>query len=94
MIRETKAELASDGYCVLNSFFDLDNEIIPIQESIHNLTRKVAERYNLKVDIQPFSPDNFDHIYSQILLMDRKIAGEIYDLVKQLPPFLRLICGK
>tara|TARA_B110000503_G_C7083865_1_gene386369 strand:+ start:105 stop:935 length:831 start_codon:yes stop_codon:yes gene_type:complete len=94
MIKETAASLAQNGYCLLNSFFDLESEIIPIQESIYNLTKKVAERYKLKVDVQPFHPDSFDHIYLQILLKDRKIAGEVYDLVKQLPPFLRLICGE
>lgn len=94
MYETAQSQLSKNGYTIIRSFFDLDNEIIPIQESIYKLTVKVADRHSIPVEIKPFDPNNFDHIYNQILHFDRTIAGEVYDLVKQLPPFLRLVTGK
>ena len=94
MHEEAQSQLSKNGYTIIRSFFDLNDEIIPIQESIYKLTLQVAKRHNIPVDIKPFDPDTFDHIYDQILHFDRAIAGEVYDLVKQLPPFLRLVTGK
>lgn len=94
MLEEVKNKFLSDGYCLIRSFFDVEDEILPIQKSIYDLTIQVAKRHNIPVKTTTFAPEKFDEVYRQILDFDRNIAGEVYDLIKQLPPFLRLVCGK
>ena len=94
MLDDVKRGLSYEGFYLINSFFDVESEIIPIQKSIHDLSIEVAKRHSIPVTFTDFNPETFDEVYIQLLNVDRTVASEVYDLVKQLPPFLRLICGK
>ncbi len=81
-----------DGYLVLRNFYDLRQQIEPIQWDIHNIIGILIRKYGLRVEQAPFRPETFDSGYRELIAHDRKIGGEIYDAVKQIPAFVRLAC--
>ncbi|MEW7007015.1 phytanoyl-CoA dioxygenase family protein [Lentilitoribacter sp. EG35] len=87
-----KAFFFEEGYVLLPNFFDLEEDIFPVLEGIHGVIQRVAQRHGICVDPTVFSVENFDANFQKILKLDRSFAAEIYDLVKQIPAFLRLIC--
>ena len=83
-----------NGYILIKDFYDLDQDIYPILLDIYKLIGLVAERHGHKLNRKPYSPDNFDDGYNELIKINRSYGGEIYDLVKQIPAFLRLISNK
>ena len=88
---EDKAFLKEEGYLLIKNFFDFEQDIAPIQEAIYAVIGLVAKRHGISLNREPFNKDNFDNGYNDLLAIDRSYASEIYDLVKQIPSFLRLI---
>ena len=85
-IREFKEE----GLLVVKGFYDLTNEIEPIQYGIWKILTLLFEKYKIPVSPKPFSPETFDHGYQELIAADRKFGGQVYDAVKQIPAFMRL----
>lgn len=79
-----------DGIVVLKNFYDYETSIRPIIEKIYSLFGIIIEFHKLKIDYPTFSMKTFDDVYYNILRSDRKLAGIIYDVVKQVPEFFRL----
>jgi Phytanoyl-CoA dioxygenase (PhyH) len=79
-----------DGFLLLKNFYDLKKDIEPIQQGIHGILRLISEKYGLPRP-DPFSPDIFDRSYAPLIAKDRRIGGEVYDAVKQIPAFQRLV---
>lgn len=88
---ERKAEFVQNGVMVIRQFFDIERDIRPIQNAIYQIIGLVMQRHGLSIDRQPFDGNNFDNGYAKLISADRKYGGEVYDLVKQIPAFLRLI---
>ena len=82
-----------DGFCVIKNFHDVEKEIRPIQYAIYEIIDLVARRHGEKLSREPFSGENFEDSYSSLIEKNREYGAEIYDLVKQIPAFLRLICS-
>ncbi|OCW56910.1 phytanoyl-CoA dioxygenase family protein [Hoeflea olei] len=92
MIRaEDRAFFDAEGYLLIKGFFDLEEDIVPIQRDAYEIIGLVAQRHGIALDRIPFDPASFDRDYHRLLETDRRHASEIYDLVKQIPSFLRLI---
>lgn len=91
---EQKALFHSQGYVIVPGFYDLEGEIYPVLEGIHGVIDRVARRHGVPVHESAFTPESFDANYDILLKADRAYAGEVYDLVKQIPAFLRLICNQ
>ena len=83
-----------EGYLVIPDFYDAENEIKPIQKDIYNIIGLVADKYDIKLDRPVFSPDTFDNGYLNIIAVNRSYGGEIYDAVKQIPAFIRLVSSE
>jgi hypothetical protein len=83
-----------NGYILIKDFYDLGQDIHPILLDIYKLIGLVAERHGYKLSRKPYSPDNFDDGYNELITINRSYGGEIYDLVKQIPSFLRLISNE
>lgn len=83
-----------NGYILIKDFYDLDQDIYPILLDIYKLIGLVAERHGHKLKRKPYSPDDFDDGYNKLIKINRSYGGEIYDLVKQIPSFLRLISNE
>lgn len=83
-----------DGYIVIPDFYDFETEIKPIQKTIYEIVGLVAEKYKIKLDRPNFSSEVFDYGYLEIIAKNRSYGGEIYDAVKQIPAFVRLVSSK
>ena len=51
------------------------------------------QRHSVSISRDPFEGDNFDSGYLELIAINRDFGGEVYDLVKQIPSFLRLIAS-
>jgi hypothetical protein len=84
-------EFKLNGFVVIKDFYDLTTQILPIQQAVYQLIGKVMERHGIPDQRQPFSLTDFDKGYQTLIDLDRKFGSEIYDVVKQIPSFLRLV---
>lgn len=80
-----------DGVLILPGFYDLQADIEPIQHDIHRLIGQVMKRHGMTDGREPFAPDRFDDGYQALIARDRSLGGEVYDAVKQIPAFFRLL---
>jgi len=80
-----------NGILVYKNFFKLKKEIEPIQYGIYHIIGLVIQRHGLEITQADFSPENFDSGYQELIAHKRSIGGEVYDAIKQLPAFLRLV---
>ncbi len=87
-------ELKENGYILFKNFYDYNTEIEPIQRGIWKIISLMIVKYKLPISPIPFSPDSFDFGYKELIALDRKLGGEVYDAIKQIPAFLRLVSNK
>lgn len=76
---------------MLPRFYDVDGEITPIQHGIFLVIGEVLKRYGLEDTRGTFSTTQFDMLYAELISHDRSSGGDIYDAVKQIPAFVRLL---
>lgn len=84
-------EFHRDGFVALRGFYDLERDIQPVQEGIHRLIGVVAERHGVTLTRPLFSPEAFDAGLLDLIAVNRAYGGEVYDAVKQIPAFVRLV---
>ena len=83
-----------EGYLLIPDFYDVEDEIKAIQKDIYDIIGLVADKYGISIDRPAFSGDTFDNGYLNIIAVNRSYGGEIYDAVKQIPAFIRLVSSK
>lgn len=90
--KEDREAFHKNGVVVLRGFYDVEREIRPIQYAIHQIIGLVIDRHGLAISgrEREFSPASFDSGYNELIRINRGYGGEVYDLVKQIPAFLRL----
>lgn len=88
---EQRAEFLRDGVLVIRGFYDLERDIWPILRGIHSIIGLVIDKYRLAIQQAPFSPATFDSGYQELIAANRAYGGEVYDAVKQIPAFVRLV---
>lgn len=81
----------SDGVLVIRNFYDLEKEIHPIQEGIYHIIATLIRRHRLDIPVPEFSPDDFDAAFLPMIRHDRRLGSTVYDAIKQLPAFIRLL---
>ncbi len=84
-------DFRSSGWMVVKGFYDVEREISPILKGIWEISHAIAKRHSLKIDRRPFSIETFDQPYYEIKAHSRAFAAEVYDLIKLIPAFIRLI---
>ncbi|MCD6060391.1 MAG: phytanoyl-CoA dioxygenase family protein [Moraxellaceae bacterium] len=84
-------EFREQGVLVVQGFYDLEADILPIQRGIHQLIGQVMKRHGLPDRRAPFRPESFDEGYVEMIRANRALGGEVYDAVKQIPAFIRLL---
>ena len=87
---EQIAQFKRDGVLVVRGFYAAA-EIGPIQRAIHDIIGQVMKRHSIVDDRQAFSNERFDDGYQALIALDRNYGGEVYDAVKQIPAFVRLL---
>lgn len=81
------------GYLLLRDFYCTETQIRPIQEHIYRMISMLIEQSSLAVHQKKFQCESFDNGYQELIADDRRWGGVLYDAVKQIPAFQRLICN-
>src|SRR5882672_4949345 len=84
-------EFRENGVLMVEGFYDFARDIVPVQEDIYRVIGQVMTRHDVPDKRRPFSPESFDDGYNNLIAIDRTYGGEVYDAVKQIPAFVRLI---
>jgi len=84
-------EFQQDGLLVIPGFYDLEADIVPVQRAIHRVVGQVMKRHGIPDVRQTFSSERFDDGYQSLLALSRTYGSEVYDAVKQIPAFIRLL---
>lgn len=79
-----------EGYTIIRGFYE-SLEIESIQYGIWQILQILFRKYHIQIQHKPFHPDTFDFGYQELIAINRKYGGEVYDAVKQIPAFLRLV---
>lgn len=90
LTNETRTHFASQGYALVPGFYDPQTAIAPIQEGIRQILSLACRKYGVDAPVgTPF--DAMTVAYPRLIAANRAWGGEIYDAVKQIPAFVRLV---
>ena len=84
-------EFHSSGLLLVRNFYDLAEEITPVQRGIYDVIGQVMKKNGIVDSREAFTPNRFDDFYIALIERDRAMGGQVYDAVKQIPAFLRLV---
>ncbi|HEY8035031.1 MAG TPA: phytanoyl-CoA dioxygenase family protein [Methylobacter sp.] len=85
------SEFCRDGVLILRNFYSLERDIYPIQKAVHEIIGLIIAKYKLPIVRPEFTPESFDAGFQQVISANRAYGAEIYDAVKQIPAFIRLV---
>jgi hypothetical protein len=83
-----------DGFVCVPGFYDLATEVEPIQRAVYDLISLVIRRHDLPIRQQPYDPKYFDSGFNELIAVQRRYGGEVYDAIKMIPAFVRLAAGE
>lgn len=83
-------DFKENGILVLRNFYAAA-DIDAIQLGIYEVIGQVMIRHGFADTRSVFSAERFDDSFNSLLAQNRSWGGEIYDAVKQIPAFLRLV---
>ena len=87
----TAQDFRTKGYAILPNFYD-DADVSSIQEDIRIIIEALCKKYEVKATTEtPYLAMTSG--YSALIAKNRSWGGEVYDGVKQIPAFLRLVCN-
>jgi hypothetical protein len=90
LTEQEKAQFSKDGVLIIRQFYR-DEDITPIQRGIYDIIGHTLLKNGLPDLRTPFNPDNFDQGYMDLIKQNRAWGGDIYDAIKQIPAFIRLV---
>jgi hypothetical protein len=79
-----------EGYLILKNFYASD-EVKQVCEGIYRVIGQVMHRHRIEDKRTLFSMDEFDAGFVDLIRRDRNLGSEIYDAVKFVPAFWRLV---
>lgn len=91
LTEEQRIRFAETGLLVLPAFYDVMEDVEPVQRGIYEVIGQVLQRHSMSDTRTDFTAENFDIGYQQIIEANRAWGGEVYDAVKQIPSFMRLV---
>jgi len=83
-------QFADKGYVVLPGFYDLAADIAPIQEGIRRIVELLCGKYGVAAATGT-AVEAMTLAYPALIARNRAWGGEVYDAIKQIPAFLRLV---
>jgi Phytanoyl-CoA dioxygenase (PhyH) len=87
---EQIAQFKAQGYLLLPNFYSL-NSVELVCRGIYAVIGQVMRKHVLEDYRSVFSMQSFDVGYNSLIQKNRKIGSEIYDAVKYIPEFWRLV---
>ena len=91
---EQLKQFENEGFAYFPSFYNLEEEILPIQKDIYNIISILIKKYKLSIKQEPFSSQTFDSGLQELLKEHRQLVSIIYDAVKKIPSYVKLACSK
>ncbi|NEJ69065.1 phytanoyl-CoA dioxygenase [Rhizobium phaseoli] len=85
-----RAEFDSNGYLVIRGFYDPAADIAPIQEGIRKIVETLCRKYGVDAPTET-THEAMTIAYPKLIAQNRSWGGEVYDAVKQIPAFMRLV---
>jgi Phytanoyl-CoA dioxygenase (PhyH) len=83
-------QFGKDGYVILKGFY-APEDVAQVCKGIYDVIGQVMRRHGL-VDNRPkFLVDAFDAGYVDLIRADRRLGSEVYDAVKFIPAFWRIV---
>lgn len=79
-----------EGFLIIRSFYQ-DEDIHAIQRGIYDIIGLVMQHNGVHDGRASFSPNTFDDGYLDLIRTNRSWGAVIYDAIKQLPAFLKLV---
>lgn len=93
MTRDYSAEatqFSRDGYTIIRGFYDRTTQIEPIREGARRIVEALCSKYGVVTSTS--TPDEaMGPGYRALASTNRAWGGEVYDAVKQIPAFMRLV---
>lgn len=83
-------DFAQNGFLVIQDYYDAA-DIEAVRKGVHAIIGAVMARHGMADTRPAYSADSFDAGYMDLIRADRRWGGEVYDLVKEIPAFTRLI---
>jgi hypothetical protein len=87
---EQITEFERNGVLIIRDFYD-ECDIGAVQRGIHDVIGQVMLKYGIADLRGAYDPSEFDKGYLDLIKINRSWGGEIYDAVKQIPAFMRLV---
>ncbi len=84
-------EFATNGYVIIKNFYDPIEQIEPIRQNIRWIIETICKKYNVKAPTSTVE-EALGSGYMTLAKANRTWGGEVYDAVKQIPSFMRLVC--
>lgn len=84
------AQFQKDGVIVIPEFYS-DEEIKSIQRGIYDVIGQVMIKNGVSDTRTEFASETFDQGYLSLIQQNRAWGGEVYDGIKQIPAFVRLV---
>lgn len=84
------AQFKDDGIIIVRDFYS-EEDIYPIQRGIYDVIGQVMIKNGVLDSRAPFTPETFDQGYMELIEQNRVWGSEIYDAIKQIPAFIRLV---
>lgn len=84
------AQFQNDGVLVIPDFYRVEN-ILPVQRGIYDVIGQVMLKNGVPDTRDAFCPEQFDQGYMDLIKQNRAWGGEVYDAIKQIPAFVRLV---
>ena len=88
---EATERFLDEGMLLLRGFYDLEHDIVPIQRGIREVIGQVMQRHGVTDTREGADPERFDDGFLDLIGQNRAWGGEVYDAVKQVPAFMRLV---
>ncbi|MBC8325965.1 MAG: phytanoyl-CoA dioxygenase family protein [Verrucomicrobia subdivision 3 bacterium] len=89
---EQLAAFVRDGFLVLPNFYER-GEVEAVQRGVHSIIGLLIEQHQLAIEQTDFASETFDAGYQSLIAHDRALGGVVYDAVKQIPAFIRLVAS-
>jgi len=79
-----------DGYAILRGFYDHETQIKPIREGVRRIIAALCQKYGVDAPTNTVE-EAMGEGYRRLIATNRAWGGEVYDAVKQIPAFFRLV---
>lgn len=83
-------QFRENGYIILKAFYTAE-EVGEVCKGIYEVIGQVLRRHGLDDQRTPYSKDQFDTGFVDLIRKDRSLGAEIYDAIKFVPAFWRLV---